>query len=89
MWFTIIKIKPFTGKGAIQSKAKRIIIEYLSTVGIGHEFFSEDVLDYAQVNSLKGIKYVGVGNIGHQLRKNMSVKSLGQSNNRIRWIKVK
>lgn len=92
MWFTIIKIKPLTGKGAIKSKAKNIVTKYLSTVEIGRVFLAKDVLDYAQVNSLKGVKHVTVKNLGHQLRINQFVeprevdRSRGSS---IKWIKVR
>jgi hypothetical protein len=58
MWFNIIKIKPFTGRKALKTRAKKIVMEYLSTVEIGHKFITRDILEFAQVNNLlEGVEH--------------------------------
>jgi hypothetical protein len=56
MWFNIIK--SLTGKGAIRTRAKKIVKEYLSTVEMGHKFIARDILEFAQVNNLlEGVEH--------------------------------
>lgn len=97
MWFNIIKTKPFTGRGAIKTRTKNIVDEYLLTVEIGHKFFSNDVLEFARVNNLlEGIEHkITVLVLSSNLKRNVKVvidsraRQPNTNNYANKWKKVK